>query len=56
MPEKHLPPDMAELLLTSELDPSQDSSDPEDASVPVNDEEEGTSDLNVSVNTSSDTE
>ena len=27
MPEKHLPPDMAELLLT-ELDPSQDSLDP----------------------------
>jgi len=47
-------------LLTSELDPSQDSSDPEDASVPVNDKEEGTSDFNVSVckdvNTSSDTE
>ena len=27
-PEEHLPPDMAELLLTSELDPTQDSSDP----------------------------
>jgi putative intracellular protease/amidase len=60
MPEKHLPPDMAELLLTSELDPSQDSSDPEDASLPVNDQEEGTSDFNVSlcndVDMSSDTE
>jgi hypothetical protein len=28
MPEKYLPPDMAELLLTSEFDPSQDSSEP----------------------------
>jgi hypothetical protein len=27
-PEEHLPRDMAELLLTSELDPTQDSSDP----------------------------
>jgi hypothetical protein len=60
MPEKHLPPDMAELLLTSEFDPSQDNSDPEDAFVPVNDLEEGTSDFNVSVcndvDMSSDTE
>jgi hypothetical protein len=43
MPEKHLPPDMAE------LDPSQDSSDPEEASVPVFDEEEATSDFNISM-------
>ena len=49
MPEKYLPPDMAELLLTSELDPSQDSSDPEDVSLPVNDQEEGTSDFNISM-------
>ena len=49
MPEKHLPPDMAELFLTSELDPSQDSSDPEEASVPVFDEEEATSDFNISM-------
>jgi hypothetical protein len=49
MPEKHLPPDMAELLLTSELDPSQDSSDPEDASLPVNNQEEDFSDFNISV-------
>jgi hypothetical protein len=59
-PDEHLPPDMAELLLTSELDPSQGSSDPEDASLPVNDQEEGTSDFNVSVcndvDMSSDTE
>jgi hypothetical protein len=51
---------MAELLLTSEFDPSQDNSDPEDAFVPVNDLEEGTSDFNVSVcndvDMSSDTE
>jgi hypothetical protein len=60
MPEKHLPPDMAELLLTSELGPFQDSSDSEDASLPVNNQEEGTSDFNVSVcydvDMSSDTE
>jgi len=37
LPEEHLPPDMAEILMTSELDPSQDSSDPEDVSLPVND-------------------
>ena len=59
-PEEHLPPDMAELLLTSELGPSQDSSDSEDASLPVKDQEEGTSDFNVSVcnevHISSDTE
>jgi hypothetical protein len=29
MPDKYLPPDMAELLLTSEFDPSHDSSEPE---------------------------
>jgi hypothetical protein len=39
MPEKHFPPEMAELLLTSEFDPSQDSSEQED----------DTSDFNVSV-------
>ncbi len=43
-PEEHIPPDMAELLLTLELDPSQDSS-----VLPLNDQEEGTSDFNVSV-------
>jgi hypothetical protein len=36
LPEE-FPPDMAEILMTSELDPSQDSSDPEDVSLPVND-------------------
>ena len=46
MPEKHLPPDMAELFLTSELDPSQD---PEDDSFPVYHQGEDTSDFNVSV-------
>ncbi len=60
LPEEYLPPDMAEILMTSELDPSQDSSDPEDVSLPVNDQEEGTSDFNVSVcydvDMSSDTE
>jgi hypothetical protein len=35
MPEKHLPPDMAELLLTSEFDPSQDTSEPEESFSPV---------------------
>ena len=46
MPEKHLPPDMAELFLTSELDPSQD---PEDDSFPIYGQEEDNSDFNVSV-------
>jgi hypothetical protein len=58
-PEEHLPPDMAELLLTSELDPTQDSSDPK-MHLSLNDQEEGTSDFNVSVcndvDMSSDTE
>jgi hypothetical protein len=49
MPEKHLPPDMAELLLTSEFDPSQDTSEPEDSFSPVYGQEEETSDFNVSV-------
>jgi hypothetical protein len=49
MPEKYLPPDMAELLLTSEFDPSQDSSEPEDGFSPVYSQEEETSDFNVSV-------
>jgi hypothetical protein len=48
-PEEYLHPDMAEILMTSDLDPSQDSSDPEDVSLPVNDQEEGTSDFNISM-------
>jgi hypothetical protein len=49
MPEKNLPPDMAELLLTSEFDPSQNSSKPEDVFSSVCGQEEETSDFNVSV-------
>ena len=49
MPEKHLPPDMAELLLTSEFDPPRDSSEQEDDFSPVYEQEEDTSDFNVSV-------
>jgi hypothetical protein len=49
MPEKYLPPDMAELLLTSEFDPPANSSDTEDDSFPIDDQEEDTSDFNVSV-------
>ena len=49
MPEKHLPPDMAELLLTSEFHPSRDSSEQEDDFSPVYEQEEDTSDFNVSV-------
>jgi hypothetical protein len=49
MPEKHLPPDMAELLLTSEFDPSQDSSEQEDDFSPVYEQEEDTSDFNASI-------
>jgi len=60
MPEKHLPPVMAELLLTSEFDPSQNSSEPEDVFSSVYGQEEETSDFNVSVcndvDMSSDTE
>ena len=60
LPEENLPPDMAEILMKSELDPSQDSSDPEYVSLFVIDQEEGTSDFNVSVcnevHMSSDTE
>ena len=40
---------MAELLLTSEFDPSQDSSEPEDGFSPVYSQEEETSDFKVSV-------
>jgi len=49
MPEKYLPPDMAELLLTSEFDPIANSSGTEDDSFPIYGQEEGTSDFNVSV-------
>ncbi len=49
MPEKHLPPDMAELLLTSKFAPSQDSSEQEDDFSLVYKQEEDTSDFNVSV-------
>jgi hypothetical protein len=49
MPEKHLPPDMAELLLTSEFDPSQDCSEQEDDFSPVYKQEADTSDFNLSV-------
>jgi hypothetical protein len=49
MPEKYLPPDTAELLLTSEFDPPANSSDTEDDSFPIYDQEEDTSDFNVSV-------
>ncbi len=47
--KKHLPPAMAELLLTSEFDPSQDTTEPEDGFSPVYGQEEETSDFNVSV-------
>ena len=51
MPEKHLPPDMAELLQTLELSPSQDgyNSEPHNDSFPIGDQEEGTSDFNISI-------
>ena len=49
MPEKRLPPDMAELVLTSEFDPSPNSSEPEDVFSSVYGQEEETSDFNVSV-------
>ncbi len=49
MPEKRLPPDMAELLLTSEFDPSPNSSEPEDGFSLVYGQEEETSDFNVSL-------
>jgi hypothetical protein len=49
MPEKYLPPDMAELLLTSEFDPIANSSGTEDDSFPIYGQEEDNSDFNVSV-------
>ena len=48
-PEKYLPPDMAELLLTSEFDHPANSSGTEDDSFPIYGQEEDNSDFNVSV-------
>ncbi len=46
-PEKYLPPDMAELLLTSEFDHPANSSGTEDDSFPIYGQEEDNSDFNV---------
>jgi hypothetical protein len=49
MPEKYLPPDMAELLLTSEFDPIANKTGTEGDSFPFYGQEEDNSDFNVSV-------
>ena len=52
VPEKHRPPDLAELLQTSELDLSQNSNISEtqdDSFFPDDDQEEATSDFKISI-------